>query len=55
MSTPTSFMASTALGLTPCVSMPPEYTFHSSPKIAFPKPQPFGYDKNSSTNKINGL
>ena len=38
MSIPTSFMASTALGLTPCVSMPPEYTFHSSPKIAFPKP-----------------
>ncbi len=27
-----------SLGLTSCVSRPPEYTFHSSPKIAFPKP-----------------
>src|SRR5699024_8086311 len=46
MSISTTFIASIALGFTPCVSIPAEYTFHSSPCISLPSPQLFDYDKN---------
>ena len=53
---PISFITLMTLGLTSCVSMPPECTFHSSPKIAFSKTlSHLATTRIPCTNKINGL